>query len=554
MILHRFLTMLAVGFLLVAPATPQPVWAQGPPPPGSFIDPGAREEEERRQQERESLLRELEAPEPEVIIDGLRREDDYRLPDEGPAFLLKGIRFSHSELLTEAELREVIAGYVGREVGFGDLNRLVDGINALYDARGAVTARALIPPQEIQDGVVHVLLVEGRLGELTIGELRYTRPGFLTDRLDLPEPGEILDVLALQDTLSRFNSIYELDLVAGLEAGEEFGHSDVLILPRERPRWAASAFADNAGTETTGRERIGLTGTWRGLIGLDDRLFGYVSGARSAMSGFVSYNLVINRRGGRLEASLSANDIEVTRGPFQELGIEGRSHVGRLAYRHPVLRRGGWLIDGQVQASRTDSRTDYLGGLELSRHVLTKGGIGARIDHRGNRHQVSLSQNVAHVGAEERRSDLQDDYVLWDGSAAWVQRYALPVYTVLTANWQYTPERELPSPDLYQAGGLYSVRAYEQNVITGARGYAAALELHWPASPRFAPYLFVDHGAVQAISPRSEDITGTGVGVNWRLNRYLSGQLDVAFALTRIEPDQDRSQIHFRINLAFEGD
>lgn len=548
---HRFRLLLA-GFLCIAP-TVFPAWAAAPPPSGSFTDPGALQREERRQMERERLLQELEAPPPEVVIEGLREEDGYRLPDAGPTFFLQGIRFSRTEMLEEETLREITGRYVGRDVDFAELNRLIDEIDALYDARGAVTARALIPPQEIKDGIVHVLLVEGRLGELTIGALRYTRPEFLTGRLTLPERGEVLDLLALQNELSRFNSLYELNLLAGLQPGKEFGETDVLIVPRERPRWMVAGFADNAGTETTGRERVGVTGTWRGLRGTDDRLFAYLSGARSSLSGSAGYNLPVNRRGGRLEASVSANDIEVTRGAFRDLDIEGRSYVGNLGYRHPVLRKGGWAIDGTGHTSWTDSRTDYLGGLRLSRHVLLKGGFGARVAHIGDRHQVSFTQNVSYVDADERLSDTRERYLLWDGSAMWTQRYRLPVYTVLSANWQLSADRELPSADLYQAGGLYSVRGYEQNVITGARGYAVSFELHWPVSERWTPYLFADHGGIQAVSPRSEEIGGAGAGLNWRWNRRLSGQLDLARALTHIEPDQDRTQIHFRINLAFEG-
>lgn len=551
---NRFPAVWAAGaFLWTLMMPPASLGQEGSLPDG-VIDPGALQQDERRQQEREAQRRSLEAPRQEVIIDDLRREDDFRLPDEGPSFLLQGVRFSATELLDEAALREISARYVGREVSFGDLNRLMDEINALYDDMGAITARALIPPQEIEDGIVSVLLVEGRLGKLSVAEPRYTRPGFLEERLELPEPGEILDLVELQSALTRFNSIYELDLAAGLEPGDEFGESDLMIVPHEAPRRAFSSFADNAGMETTGRERLGATGTWRGLLGRDDNLFAYLAAGRSSFSGLASYGLPVNKRGGRVEASVSANDIAVSRGAFEELDIEGRSYVGRVNYRHPVVRRGGWIVDAIAHLSYTKSDTDHLDGLALSSHSLAKTGGGVRATHRGTRHQITVTQNVAHVRAEESRSDLRDNYVLWDGAVTWVRQYAAPVYTVLSANWRLTPERELPSPDLYQAGGFYSVRGYEQNVITGARGYAASFELHWPVTARATPYIFVDHGAVQAVSPRRENITGSGAGVSFELGRRFVAELDVARAATTIEPDQDRTQIHFRLTHSFEID
>lgn len=550
--------LLGAGMALACTVSAPSAVAQSPLPPQppsleGLIDPGALEQDERRQQQRALQRRALDADEPGIIIDNLRREDDYRLPDDGPSFRLQGVRFSASEWLDDSALRDVSGRYIGRDVDFGDLNTLADEVNALYDERGIITARALVPPQEIRDGIVSVLLVEGRLGEISVGDAAYTKREFLAERLELPTPGEVLDVIRLQDTLSRFNSLYELDLVAGLEPGGDFGLSDVRIVPREAPRLSLTSFADNAGTDTTGRERLGATATWRGLLGRDDRFFGYLSAARSSVSGLVSYNLPVNRRGGRFEVSLSSNDIEVSRGPFQELDIEGRSHIARVSYRHPMVRGPQWQVDAIAHGSYTESRTDYLEGLALSRHTLVKYGGGMRAAHTGARHRLTLTQNVTTVDADEHRADLRDDYLLWDGTLAWVRDYSAPVYTVLAANWRLASDRELPSPDLYQAGGLYSVRGYEQNVLAGARGYSASFELHWPISPRWAPYLFVDHGSIRAISPRSEDITGVGAGVSWAIGRGLSAQIDVARALTRITPDQSRTEFHFRLDHTFDG-
>src|SRR5690606_8883802 len=145
------------------------------------------------------------------------------------------------------------------------------------------------------------------------------------------------------------------------------------------------------------------------------------------------------------------------------LDIEGRSHIARVSYRHPMMRRAAWQIDAIAHGSYTESRTDYLEGLSLSEHTLAKAGGGTRVAHAGARHQLTLTQNVSLVAAKEHSAGLRDDYVLWDGTLAWLRYYSAPVYTVLAANWRLASDRELPSPDLYQAGGLYSVRGYEQN-------------------------------------------------------------------------------------------
>ncbi|MCH8499163.1 MAG: hypothetical protein LAT63_11855 [Marinobacter sp.] len=542
----------APWWLVLAAAIPFNLYADNDPVPGvDFPDPAVEQQEFLRQLERQ---RQLDAIQPEVVIEGLRREDDYRLPDQGPSFRLLGIRFSRSEILTQTQLRDLSGDYVGKEVDFPRLNELVDRINKLYDLAGFVTARAVIPPQEINEGIVYILLLEGRLGQLQLAPMGYTEERFVLSRLNLPAPGEVLDVMAVQEDLTRFNSIYELDILASLQPGEQFGETDLLLLPQERPRWALNAFADNAGSRTTGRERVGLTGTLRGPLARDDRLFAYLAGASSSLSGSLSYSVPVNQHGGRLEATASANDIEVTKGPFQALEIEGRSYTADLAYRHPLLRQDDWAVDGVLRTAYTDSRTDYLGGLELSKYRLMKNSAGLNISHRGRLQRVSLAKRVTHVDAHERLDDDTQGYFVWTGNLDWLQYLgSLPLYTQLSGNWQITNLRDLPSSDLYQAGGMYTVRGYEQNVMTGARGYNATLQVNWQAHRNLTPYVYLDHASAQSVSPRNESIDGAGVGISWRWTRYASGQLDYGRALNRIEADQDRDQIHFRINLGIDS-
>ena len=56
--------------------------------------------------------------------------------------------------------------YIGQTVSFSDLNQLTEKINALYASKGDVTAHAILPPQNIENGAVHRSLVEGRVGEV----------------------------------------------------------------------------------------------------------------------------------------------------------------------------------------------------------------------------------------------------------------------------------------------------------------------------------------------------------------------------------------------------
>ena len=81
-------------------------------------------------------------------------------------FLLQKVVIDDSQVLSQAEIASVTDKYVGHEVSLQKLNTLVSELNKLYEDKGYLTCRAVLPPQTIKEGIVHINLVEGRTGQL----------------------------------------------------------------------------------------------------------------------------------------------------------------------------------------------------------------------------------------------------------------------------------------------------------------------------------------------------------------------------------------------------
>ena len=79
---------------------------------------------------------------------------------QAQTFEISGVDFSDSVYLDEAELQAVAAPYVARPVEFDDLQKLLGEVQGLYSRAGIVTAQAIIPPQELVNGVLKIELVE----------------------------------------------------------------------------------------------------------------------------------------------------------------------------------------------------------------------------------------------------------------------------------------------------------------------------------------------------------------------------------------------------------
>lgn len=546
----------SLGFLLIMLGV-SPL-AVGETPTADTLNPIETLERERQQ-----LLRELEAREEQrrsrhpVIEETLGDDEEFKLPDdEDTEFELKGLHFSESVLLDDEELRYVAERFVGKVVNFSDLNYILDRINQKYRDKGHVNARALIPPQVIEEGLVAVLLVEGRLGQVRLSGNRYTSEEFIRDSLQLPDEGEYLDLMDLQRALDLFNDQFSANLLGSLEPGRQFGESDLELLVQEPDRWSLSLFSDNTGSKNTGRERGGVLGSYRSLWHDDDRFFVYAAGTESSTSAMLSYNRPVpglwGNRQARLDTRLSGNLMEVTDGPFKELGIDGHSASLETAYRQPWGRGQNWVTDLNARVSYSLSQSEY-SNFELSDYDVIRGALGVRYGFFPSPHQVYIDKNLVVASNNDKIARDREDFFYWTGSLNLFHRTQVGLSSQLRLAWQLAHDRDVPSSDLFQVGGMHSVRGYEENVLSGARGFSLSWQVNWEVHPWFIPYVFYETGLIQSVSPHSEGVRSAGGGFNWQITSYLNGQLDAGYAFDEVTPDQEDYQIHFRINVNFSG-
>ena len=138
-LLGAALAILSVG-AAVAQVTPQV-------PP--TVDPAQLQ----RQREALELQRQQAAPKPvDPKIDRPGGRASRRQRGTWPQFHPQARGFTPSKFLTEAELQAVVAGQMGKPTTFADVKRLAIEINALYLARGHLTARAFVPSQRVAEG------------------------------------------------------------------------------------------------------------------------------------------------------------------------------------------------------------------------------------------------------------------------------------------------------------------------------------------------------------------------------------------------------------------
>ncbi|MCK5363792.1 MAG: ShlB/FhaC/HecB family hemolysin secretion/activation protein, partial [Gammaproteobacteria bacterium] len=216
------------------------VYAQGPAQPGGgFQKPSDR------------LI------EPELDVKPLPEKPQLRLPAIVPTptrpdqlapgilVFVKEFVFSGNTVFTDAELGEITAPYVGREITSEELEEVRHQLTLLYVNQGYVNSGAVVPDQDVEDGKVRIDIVEGALGTINVQGTKTLDPDFIRERLELgagpplnvKQLGERLQIVVQEPQVARIN--------ADLQPGDKPGEANLVANLEESRPYALNFVIDN---------------------------------------------------------------------------------------------------------------------------------------------------------------------------------------------------------------------------------------------------------------------------------------------------------------------
>ena len=515
------------------------------------IDPGARDRELQRREERiEQKERQDNAP---VF------EDDTSTSKEAPAdaqstkFVLRSIRFSKSEQLTRDELTGIVQPWLGKEVGFADLTAIVEQVNKLYRSKKIFTAAAILPKQEIKDGVVIVRLVEGKLGKVNVEGNSYIQSEYVQKWLEKQQNNTNIDIEYLEEDIQRFNRVNDQRLMAELRAGESFGLTDIVINVQEPDQNSFQLFADNYGYQSSGDQEVGFY-YQRQRLWLDgDRSLFYTTKTKGSSSYSLSYNAPVKDTGARVGISASYSDTEVVEGDFEDIDVKGDSQALNFDASWLALSYSNFWINLVGTLGHTWSKTD-VEEVSLSEYRLAQAQSGVQLTWFGPRWQVTARQTVGFAENQDQLLDKDRQFVLYRGNFTAISR-PLPTnfYGLFQSDWQFTNKEGLPGSVSYSLGGPASIRGYDPGFVSGDEGYYLESELHYDgftlAEGVLDSYVFYDWGQVKSLNP-TETLAALGVGVAWQSHGWAF-DFTVARALRDVIPGQDDWASFGRVSVNF---
>ncbi|MBN3849449.1 ShlB/FhaC/HecB family hemolysin secretion/activation protein [Paraburkholderia sp. Ac-20342] len=500
-----------------------------------------------QQQQQEFLTTPVQPPQPvrPVISDEQAPQDNGLSPASTVRFTLENLIFTPSHYLSDADLQAIARKYVRQQVTYDDLQEILSEVNALYRQHRIFTARAILPPQRVANGIVHIELVEGNLGESSIQGNEATRASWINGWLEMP-PGQPLDTGELERRIELFNHVNTVQLDARLRPGQSFGVTDLAIQATEPQRYQLQLFADNMGAPSVGGNEVGMSGAIDNPLGIGDLLGLYYVHSHGSDSGALNYSLPVNRSGGRLGLSLGSLSSHVTSGPYQDFDVNGRSRSARLQFSQPVARLGAWWLDGMASGGITRSSNDIL-GIDLGNNTVRTASVGLTALGLYDTRSFSLALTHSyHSICSDTESSRHAQ--TWNLNGSWTQKITNSDYSVVRVGAQKTNSGQLNSSLAMQIGGAATVRGYTLGAIAGDDGYWANLEWHHRLFNRVTGYAFADAGGVHTPDIPSQQVASVGLGLDVSLLKDVQLNVVAARTLKTVTADQDRWQVTARLS------
>lgn len=476
-------------------------------------------------------------------------------------FLLTDVRFEGATVFDEAELRDHLKAFLGQPTTIEDLEVMRLALTQLYVNAGYINSGALLPRQQVENGVVLFRIIEGRLsavrpfGEDIGGDFGFGGqlvPDYLTDRLAIPTD-QPLNVEQLRE---RFGILLEdrmVDRLRGqLKPGEAPGEAVLDLEVEIRDPVFASVSVNNHNAVSNGAVGVNGDVTLYNLSGRGDvSSFNLaVTEGRRKGSGRVEMPFLAGKFTPFIEAQYSSSEVVET--PFDELDITNEFSRIAIGAGFRVFQSTTDRVDLTFSFDRTTSETRLLdmpfpptgvNDTVISAYALrfsqewVRRGLDEVVALRST-FNLGLDVFDASKGVDSSVGD--GDYFSWLGQAQYIRRLTDRLRVLGRVQAQLT-KTSLPSFEQTGVGGVSTVRGYRANAISRDKALIFTLEapilltdLPFPgltksggrAPVELTP--FIDYGAGwdngQSIGSRT-DLLGIGLGLNWRPSDNISFDL-----------------------------
>jgi len=499
--------------------------------------------------------------------------------DDAIRFEIARFDVQGNTLLPPAQVEALLLPFTGKVRDFGDVQRALEALEAVYHDRGYKVVTIELPEQELDKGVVRLRVVETKIGRVTVKNNRYFDEANIRRSLPALQEGRTPDLPRVSSNLHQANENPSKQVTMKLQGSSDRPDEvDAVLDVKDESPWKLLANADNTGTEATGKTHVGVVLQNANLFGRDHlATLQYTTSAeepgRVKVYG-AGYHIPLYQSGDSLDFYASYSNVDsgtIAAGAFN-LAVSGKGAVYGARYNQVLAKRGelesrlSYGID--VKAFKNSVQ---LSGTELGNDVTVRPlsiGYQASLPIKQGElgGQVTLVRNIpgGSNGGKDAfavRVGAKDDYT--------IVRFGGSVTRALDGDWQlraiangqYSADALIPG-EQFGAGGATSVRGFLEREIANDAGASLNLELYTPNLCQRAGWNcrllgFYDNAYIKRNHAQPGELTRTsiasgGVGARFVLSTYVNLQLDYGHVLRAGATDRaDANRLHVRLGLAY---
>jgi hemolysin activation/secretion protein len=430
-------------------------------------------------------------------------------PADEDRFVVRGFEVVGASHLPPEDLRALLAPAIGRETDLAGLHAAAERVTQAYLRRGLVPARAHVPPQEVQDGIVRLVVVEGRPGHAPGNDAASGSDKGQRRALAADSEGRAIEPGALQQ-LQQLGDRTGAVVGSTLRPGASFDTAELELVVQQGRRLEAELALDNHGQRHTGvwRLRADLRGT-RLLAARDTASLTLLHAGPGLRHGRVAWQVAPAAAPDWLVGAAASSLHYRLRGEMAAL--QARGHAGSLSgyALRPLHRSERAALQLQAVWEHKSLHDELGGGAVTSRkraRLATLGLSGERADAGLGPGRGGVWQGAASVVAGRLALDPGSAALDAEGAGTRGRYHKLVLQgarvQALGSGWEATlraqaqaADGNLDGSEKLALGGPGAVRALDTGSAAVDQGGLATLELRHRVAGGWALGVFADAAA-----------------------------------------------------------
>ncbi|WBY03415.1 ShlB/FhaC/HecB family hemolysin secretion/activation protein [Ramlibacter tataouinensis] len=501
-------------------------------------------------------------------------------PAPEPVFAIQGFQVTGDNPLGPAETGRILAPFVRADATMGSLQQATGALEAALRARGYGLHRVSLPPQEV-GATVRLEIVTFSVHKVAVEGAQIHGAGNVRRALPELQEGRTPNFkrLAVQTAIANENPNRQVQV--GIREGDEPDRIDATVTVKESRPWTFAVNASNTGSDSTGRDRLTVSGGHTNLFDRDHQFTGAYTTSLERLSDVqqvgLAYRVPLYALGGVVGASYTRSDVVGNFGAFTSTGAGHTFGLNYTWYLPPEGGRRSYLVLGLEDKVFKAARINDIvvpGALDRRSRPLVLGyNARTETDAAVWGYDAYLAVNTGSGRANDLASYQSEDprvaTTRWKalrGTLHYAAPFAGSWLLSARAQYQYSPD-VLISGEQFGLGGSGSVRGTAiERPLSGDKGLAGSVELSTPElGPGLRLFGFADAGWLWNNSPNgttkpaSDRLGSIGLGARYtrgplvasvEYGRLVAGSR-VPLALNASSPQNGDDKLYVNIGVRF---